>query len=130
MTTAVEQTDDRAYLFEDEVESRYQFPKRTLQRWRSSGHGPPFVRVGLRRVMYRVADIENWLANRTFRSRADELSRKITPPSGRKHADRRLAETNETSLQGRVQRQPAEETPSPTPEEAKWLSRIRASPLA
>lgn len=88
------------YLNEGDLEAHYNIPPRTAQRWRSSGEGPPFVRVGPRRVMYRVADVENWLANRTFNSRADELARKITPPSSRKHTGRRLAETNEASLEG------------------------------
>jgi hypothetical protein len=32
--------------------------------WRKSGWGPPFIRVGPRRVAYRVADVEAWLAAR------------------------------------------------------------------
>ena len=86
MSTAATETEASAYLGERGMAARYLIPERTLQRWRSSGDGPPFVRVGPRRVMYRVADVENWLANRTFKSHADELSRKITPPSSRKHA--------------------------------------------
>lgn len=45
---------------------------RTTLRWRADGGGPPFVRVGPRRVLYRRADVEAWLAARTFRHRAAE----------------------------------------------------------
>ena len=64
------------YLSEDGVCERYpNFTPRTLQRWRVTGDGPAFVRAGKRRVLYRVADIESWLRNRTYRHRADELAR-------------------------------------------------------
>jgi hypothetical protein len=63
------------YIDEDALGERYLIPPRTAQRWRSSGGGPPFVRLGRRRVLYRVADVEGWLAARTYKSRADELSR-------------------------------------------------------
>jgi predicted DNA-binding transcriptional regulator AlpA len=38
--------------------------RRTLQRYRELGIGPPYVRVGLRAVAYREADLEAWLLNR------------------------------------------------------------------
>jgi Helix-turn-helix domain len=50
---------------------------RTLERWRSEGNGPPYVKVG-RRAMYREADVERWLQSRT-RSFAGE--RVKTPES-------------------------------------------------
>jgi hypothetical protein len=37
----------------------------------ASGGGPAFVRLGRRRIVYRVADVERWLAEWTFSSRAD-----------------------------------------------------------
>ena len=63
------------YIDEDGLYKRYLIPPRTAQRWRASGGGPAFVRLGRRRIVYRVADVERWLAERTFSSRADELSR-------------------------------------------------------
>ena len=33
---------------------------RTLERWRSTGDGPPFVKVG-RKVVYRLTDLNAWL---------------------------------------------------------------------
>jgi predicted DNA-binding transcriptional regulator AlpA len=65
------------YLTEEEFAERYHFGRRTVQRWRSSGDGPPYCRLGARRIFYRVADIERWIAGRTFRHRADELARQV-----------------------------------------------------
>jgi hypothetical protein len=62
------------YLTEQEFSSRYHIAPRTLQRWRVTGDGPVFCRLGLRRVAYRLTDIENWAAARTFLHRADELA--------------------------------------------------------
>jgi hypothetical protein len=63
------------YLTGKELNDRYNIPPRTAQRWRVSGCGPRFVRAGPRRILYRLSDVEAWLAARTFRHRADELSR-------------------------------------------------------
>jgi len=37
---------------------------RTLQRLRVDGSGPPHIQLGLRRIGYRMADLEAWLASR------------------------------------------------------------------
>lgn len=37
----------------------------TLQRMRSKGGGPRFVKLSLRRVAYRPSDVELWLTSRT-----------------------------------------------------------------
>lgn len=63
------------YLTQSEVARRYKLSERTVERWRSTGDGPPFVRVGLRRVLYRLADCEAWLTGRTHADRAAELAR-------------------------------------------------------
>jgi len=47
---------------------------RTLDRQAADGTGIPYVRIGLRRVAYREADVRAWLAGRTFPHRAAELS--------------------------------------------------------
>ncbi len=62
-------------LTENEFCGRTKTRPRTAQRWRVTGQGPPFVRIGPRRVGYRVRDVENWLAQQTFLHRAEELSR-------------------------------------------------------
>ena len=35
---------------------------------RRNGHGPRFVRIGARRIRYRVSDLHAWLAERTHSS--------------------------------------------------------------
>jgi predicted DNA-binding transcriptional regulator AlpA len=63
------------YLSEAEFAARYlKGARRTAQRWRVTGEGPKFVRLGPRRIAYREKDCEEWAKARTFRSRADELS--------------------------------------------------------
>src|SRR5438309_4422792 len=63
------------YLTEAEFAGRYHLGRRTVQRWRQTGQGPPWVRLGARRVLYRLSDCEGWAAARTYRHRADELAR-------------------------------------------------------
>lgn len=63
------------FLTEREFSERFKIPARTAQRWRSTGDGPPFVRLGPRRVAYRMSDVERWAESRTFASRAAELAR-------------------------------------------------------
>lgn len=38
---------------------------RTLEAWRTRGHGPPFVTLSPRCVRYRLRDVERWLEART-----------------------------------------------------------------
>ena len=63
------------YLTEEEFAERYHLGRRTIQRWRQSGDGPAWCRLGPRRIVYRLSDIESWAAARTFQHRADELAR-------------------------------------------------------
>lgn len=64
---------DALYLTEEEVSRRYHVSRRTVQRWRVTGEGPPFVRLGARRVVYRVSDCEDWAAAQTHLHRAAEI---------------------------------------------------------
>jgi hypothetical protein len=45
----------------------------TLRTLRSRGGGPPFAKVG-RRVVYRVADLRAWVAERMRTSTADSVA--------------------------------------------------------
>jgi predicted DNA-binding transcriptional regulator AlpA len=63
------------YLTEAEFADRYHLGRRTVQRWRQTGDGPAWVRLGARRILYRLSDCETWAAARTYRHRADEMSR-------------------------------------------------------
>lgn len=68
-------TNPEEYLSEAEFAARYRLGRRTVQRWRQSGEGPAWVRLGQRRVLYRLSDCEQWAAARTYQHRADELAR-------------------------------------------------------
>ncbi len=45
----------------DEVALRYRTAPATLRYWRHQGTGPKSFKLG-RRVMYRLVDVESWLA--------------------------------------------------------------------
>jgi len=68
-----------AYLTERQFCQRYHVSARTAQRWRVTGDGPPFVRLGPHKIVYRFSDAETWAANRTFAHRAEELARTAAP---------------------------------------------------
>jgi predicted DNA-binding transcriptional regulator AlpA len=66
------------YLTEKEFAARYNVSPRSVQRWRYTGEGGPvFVRIGFRRIGYRLSDCEAWASSRTYSSRAAELSQAI-----------------------------------------------------
>jgi predicted site-specific integrase-resolvase len=45
------------FLNQARLATRWQISPRTLERWRWTGEGPAFVKIG-GRVVYRIADIE------------------------------------------------------------------------
>jgi len=67
-------TDQTKYLDEDAVADLLSISVRTVQRWRGTGEGPPFVRAGARRVIYSRAAIDQWAASRTFAHHAAEIT--------------------------------------------------------
>lgn len=71
---------ENEYLTEREFSKRYHVSVRTVQRWRVTGEGPRFVRLGPRRVVYRLSDCEFWAASRTHASRAEEAAIKPKTP--------------------------------------------------
>ena len=66
-----------AYFTERQFCERYRVSARTAQRWRITGDGPPFVRLGPHKIVYRLSDAEAWAAGRTFARRADEPPRNV-----------------------------------------------------
>ena len=54
------------------------FSEVSLQRWRIEGKGPPYVKIGKRRVGYRVGALRQWLTNRETTSTADAADRGLT----------------------------------------------------
>jgi len=45
---------------------------RTVESWRLRGAGPPFIRIGGRRVLYRWRDVLRYLEGRRFSSTSEE----------------------------------------------------------
>ena len=80
------------YLSEAEFAARYlKGARRTAQRWRVTGEGPKFVRLGPRRIAYREKDCEEWaegshVPQSRGRTRTADCIR--TPPTARATADR------------------------------------------
>ncbi|MGY4227600.1 putative DNA-binding transcriptional regulator AlpA [Bradyrhizobium sp. USDA 4503] len=60
-------------LTQREAAMALRLSERTLERWRVSGDGPPFAKLG-RRIGYRPADLEAWIAAR-LRHSTSEASR-------------------------------------------------------
>jgi predicted DNA-binding transcriptional regulator AlpA len=64
-------------VFTQKEASNYvKVPIPTLERWRQTGEGPRWMRLGARRIAYRLSDIDEWLDRCTYRHRADEIARK------------------------------------------------------
>ena len=47
-------------------------PRRTVERWRRTGDGPPFIRLPNRQVRYVEDEVMEWLAPRSRRSTSDD----------------------------------------------------------
>ena len=47
---------------------------RTLVEWRNKGVGPVYIRLPGNRILYRRADVDRWLAGKTFQHRAAEAA--------------------------------------------------------
>ena len=47
--------------------------ERTLERFRVSGIGPKFVRMG-KSIRYRLSDVEAWIASRTVGSTSEQTA--------------------------------------------------------
>jgi predicted DNA-binding transcriptional regulator AlpA len=52
------------YIDEQELARRTTLSRTTLQTMRRKGGGPPFAKLG-HRIVYRLADVERWIADRT-----------------------------------------------------------------
>ena len=67
-------SDHRRVLMTDaQLCERMSVTSRTTLRWRSEGTGPRFIRVG-GAIRYDEADVDAWLASRTFEHRAAEAT--------------------------------------------------------
>jgi predicted DNA-binding transcriptional regulator AlpA len=69
----------------DDVAALLGLRPNTLAQWRVSGAGPTYLKVG-RRVRYRVADVDAWLASHARRSTCDTgvgATGVVVPPTGK-----------------------------------------------
>ena len=57
-------------LTQPESAEELRLSERTLERHREAGTGPKFVKLG-RRIFYRRADLQAWIADRTCRSTSE-----------------------------------------------------------
>jgi len=58
------------HLNQTELADRWNISHRTLERWRWTGEGPTFLKIG-GRVVYRLEDVEAFEAEQTRKSTAD-----------------------------------------------------------
>ncbi len=58
------------HLNQKELADRWKISARTLERWRWTGEGPQYIKIG-GRVVYRQEDVEAFEANQTRKSTAD-----------------------------------------------------------
>lgn len=60
-----------ALLSEQQAADFLGFKVKTLQKWRITGEGPPFVKHSRRSVRYRRRDLITWIEERLRRSTSD-----------------------------------------------------------
>lgn len=54
-----------ALLTVEDAAARLKISKHTLNRWRVTGEGPPFIKYGPRLVRYDKSALEHWASART-----------------------------------------------------------------
>lgn len=55
----------REYATPSELAEEIHVSEATLRQWRWQNQGPPYVKVGTKRVVYRRADVARWLDAQT-----------------------------------------------------------------
>lgn len=61
---------ERKYLTTIEAAELLALSPRTLEKWRLTGEGPPYFKLG-RRVVYEVGELEKWTKVQQRRSTSD-----------------------------------------------------------
>ncbi len=67
-------TDLDALLTTPMLADKLHMSPRTLEGWRVSGAGPPFLRIGPHKIVYRWRSILDWLNSQEYRSTSEEIS--------------------------------------------------------
>jgi hypothetical protein len=73
MTDTAKTLDPCQWLTQDQLAARLDISVRSLERMRNAGTGPRFAKAG-KRVLYRLIDVEEWLAEHSFCSTAEAKS--------------------------------------------------------
>ena len=74
-------------LTTDEASALLRCSGRTLERWRTSGGGPRYVKAGpgaKSRVFYAREDIEDWMQRKTFANTSEYFDQSNAEEHGRK----------------------------------------------
>ncbi len=77
----------RSLLTTDEASALLRCSGRTLERWRTSGGGPRYIKAGpgaKSRVFYAREDIEDWMQRKTFANTSEYLNQSNAEKHGRK----------------------------------------------
>jgi predicted DNA-binding transcriptional regulator AlpA len=63
------------HLCRRQLAERLNVSQRTIERWWLEGDGPKGLRLGARRIVYPLVEVEAWEAQRLFTSRIAELAK-------------------------------------------------------
>jgi predicted DNA-binding transcriptional regulator AlpA len=69
-----EQVSNIALITERELSKLLKVSVSSLARWRQSGHGPRFLALGPRRIIYRRSDVDAWLDKNAIGGTAPEAA--------------------------------------------------------
>ena len=75
----------RSLLTTDEASALLRCSGRTLERWRTSGGGPRYIKAGpgaKSRVFYAREDIEDWMRRKTFTNTSEYLNQSNATMTG------------------------------------------------
>jgi len=61
MPATMKSFDDSSLLSSSELANFLGVSLATLERWRRHGEGPPFIRIGRRRIAYRPSAVRRWV---------------------------------------------------------------------
>ena len=86
---------ERIFLTTAEAANRLGLAKKTLERWRWSGDGPPFTKLG-RATRYDIRLLDEWAAQRVRQSTSDGSSR----PDGARRSEAKNRLTPQTGIEG------------------------------
>lgn len=71
---ATNQNSQNLYLTSEETAELLKISRRTLERMRVTGEGPPFMKAGAgkrSRVLYKQSDVTGWLESNTYNSTSE-----------------------------------------------------------